>query len=157
MSDFADIEELDRVYFPEIEHYIKNLADKVLAVNGVRHDNTQGKSRHPPASDVHSDMADSEAVRRANLLLTEAGDPDYKYKRVLFTGNWRAFSQGPQDCPLAVCDGRTVENGDFRPCYVIYVDEVPPETEIPPLEEVEKHRMRTSDTLQRNSGLVVFQ
>ena len=44
MSDFADIEELDRVYFPEIEHYIKNLADKVLAVNCVRHDNTQGKS-----------------------------------------------------------------------------------------------------------------
>ena len=136
MTDFTDVDELNRLYFPEIKQYIKNLtgADKVLAFNCiVRHANTQGKSRQPPASDVHSDMADSEA----NLLLPEAGDPDFKYKRVLFTSIWRAFSQGPQDWPLAVFDGRTVENRDFRPGYVIYVDEVPPESEIPPLEDVE--------------------
>ena len=94
---------------------------------------------------MHVDLATSEAPKTAARLLP-AEDKDYKYSRFLHLSNWRAFSPGPQDFPLAVMNSRSVPDDEGMINIAVWQDDPPPEdlANLPPIEENEKVRLGKS-------------
>jgi hypothetical protein len=83
----------------------------------------------PPASDVHVDMAPDRAHRFAKMLYEKHVPGGPGYRRFVATSCWRAFTDPPQDWPLAVCDGRSVDPSEGVKNTMVIVDKLPePET-----------------------------
>jgi len=122
----VDEEQINNIYFPEIEKFVEELtgADKVIVYGCVVRVAKQNgeKLQQPPAADAHVDFTIQEAKKLARELLVGHGDPDYQFKRALHVSNWRAFSPGPQDWPLAVCDARTVKDEEGKTNSIIELD-----------------------------------
>lgn len=114
-------------------------ADKIIVFSPiVRHSNPKkGSKFQPPAGDVHTDYSPQSAHGRAHYYLSQSSEPDFQYSRFVCLNVWRAISEPPQDWPLAVCDGRTVPNGDGVPAYRIVVDKLPDLKNLEPSEEPE--------------------
>ncbi len=49
------------------------------------------------------------------------------YSRFIATSMWRAFSEPPQDWPLAICDGRSIRDDEGVPNVMVVVDQLPDE------------------------------
>lgn len=79
----------------------------------------------PPAGEAHVDSSPDRADALARSLYQRQFAGQKPYRRFLYTSFWRSFSPGPQDCPLALCDGRTVgdEEGTTNTLHV--VDQLP--------------------------------
>jgi len=58
-------------------------------------------------------------------MLAKSDEPDFSYSRFKCINLWRTFSPGPQDYPLAVCDGRTLEGAFVTANAMISCDVVP--------------------------------
>ena len=54
------------------------------------------------------------------------------YRRFIASSLWRAFSEPPQDWPLTVCDGRSVEAEEGVPNLMVRVEQLPPADALPP-------------------------
>jgi hypothetical protein len=72
----------------------------------------------------------ADCVAPLGWMIRTSGDPgryarqfpgQMPYRRFLYTSFWRAFSPGPQDYSLALCDGRTVgdEEGTTNTLHVV--------------------------------------
>jgi hypothetical protein len=138
VDDFFDNNEVEAVYPTEAQALIKQLtgADKVVLrgwmvrtsakierrqVEGYRHHG----GVQPPAGEVHVDFSQSSAERMARHTYLKAFPDAPPYQRFMITSLWRAFSPPPQDCPLAVCDGRSVNDAEGTPNTLVVVDEIP--------------------------------
>ncbi|KAK3897573.1 hypothetical protein C8A05DRAFT_47870 [Staphylotrichum tortipilum] len=91
----------------------------------------------PAAGEVHVDTEPSRQLAAAERLYARArpeGGPGFK--RFVMSSFWRAFSPPPQDCPLAVCDARSVGDEEGTPNVLWVVDRVP-ETEEERLAEMD--------------------
>lgn len=79
----------------------------------------------PPAGEAHVDYSPTSAPRMAEKAYREAFPEAAPYSRFIAFSLWRTFSPPPQDCPLAVCDGRSLEDdeGVNNPLHI--VDEMP--------------------------------
>jgi hypothetical protein len=84
----------------------------------------------PPAGEVHVDFAPETARRVAETTYRAAFPDGPGYSRFIATSLWRAFSPPPQDCPLAVCDGRSLAEDEGVRNTLHVVDEMPPEAEM---------------------------
>lgn len=75
----------------------------------------------PPAGEAHVDSSPDRADALARSLYARQFPGQMPYRRFLYTSFWRAFSPGPQDYPLALCDGRTVgdEEGTTNTLHVV--------------------------------------
>ena len=139
VKDFMDPAEVEARYPGEAEALVLELtgADKV-AQRGwmVRTSGDLAKTektvgyRHqsgvqPPAGEVHVDFSPDCAERMAKTTYEEAFPDAPPYSRFVITSLWRAFSEPPQDCPLAVCDGRSVGAGEGETNALVVVDEIP--------------------------------
>lgn len=139
VADFMDPAEVEAKYPGEAEALILELtgADKVVQRGWmVRTSGDVGKKeqvvgyRHqsgvqPPAGEVHVDFSPDCAERMARITYDEAYPDAPPYRRFMITSLWRAFSQPPQDCPLAVCDGRSVSAEEGETNALVVVDEIP--------------------------------
>ena len=88
----------------------------------------------PPAGEAHVDYSPQSAPRIADRIFRETFPDAPGYSRFIAFSLWRTFSPPPQDCPLAVCDGRSLddEEGVNNPLHV--VDEMPsPEAMLAPI------------------------
>jgi len=81
-----------------------------------------GEETQPPGIGAHVDITPNHALTVAKEHLPS---PDYKYSRFAAINVWRALSKPPHDCPLAVCDGRSVpaDAGVFN--GIGFVDKIP--------------------------------
>ena len=86
---------------------------------------TKGMSVQPAASDVHVDFTAEFASSVSKWLLDKAGESDYQYNRAIHMSNWRAFNNPPADCPLALCDSRSVRNDGHLYNHPVFTDTVP--------------------------------
>ena len=119
VTDFADRRQIDEIYMREMEAFLAGLlgAAKVLAYptyvrrfTGAEGEADKrvlkaGRAVHvdfddPSARDFLGAVADVEATLKS-------------YRRAQIIQTWQALSGGFQDIPLAVCDGRTVEESDL--------------------------------------------
>ena len=93
----------------------------------------------PPAGEAHVDSSPDRVDAMARALYERVFPGQRPYRRFLYTSFWRAFSPGPQDCPLALCDGNTVgdEEGTTNTLHV--VDRVPSREEmLRPMPDLDK-------------------
>lgn len=79
----------------------------------------------PAAGEVHVDTEPSRQLRAAQRLYAKARPDGPGFKRFVMSSFWRTFSPGPQDCPLAVCDARSVRDDEGTPNVLWVVDRIP--------------------------------
>jgi hypothetical protein len=143
VTDFTDADQVDRLYYPEVEAYVKDAtgADFVHAHNWMirtsgdiaarrKKKAEEGPYRHqggvqPPAGEVHIDTEPSRQLAAAQRTYAKVRPDGPGFKRFLITSFWRTFSPPPQDCPLAVCDGRSVRDDEGTPNTLWIVDKIP--------------------------------
>ncbi len=85
----------------------------------------------PPASDVHVDYTPRRAQAIADDLLKKNSAEGYQYKRFMMINMWRAVSPGPQDWPLALCSGASVQDSEGVANGLVYTDTLPEHDNIP--------------------------
>jgi hypothetical protein len=136
VRDFRDTAEIEQCYPAEGVELVKQLtgAPIVVPLGWVRRSalTSGGSQLQPPASDVHVDMTEDRAARLARALYEKSCPQQPPFKRFLASSLWRCFSGPPQDWPLAVCDGRSVDpRADGVPNIMVRVAELPDLAAIP--------------------------
>jgi hypothetical protein len=134
VTDFRDRAEVERSYPAEVTELVARLtgASKVASIGWVlRTAGQAGPQVQPPAADVHVDMTEDRAWRLARGLYEKTWPGAPPFKRFIASSLWRCFSDPPQDWPLAVCDARSVEQGEGVPNLLVWVDEIPDLATIP--------------------------
>ena len=143
VQDFFDKEEVDRVYPAEVVDIVKSLTGATrVATQGWMVRTSGDLSKHlpqktvgythkggvqPPAGEAHVDFTPERAETLARTLY-ENTFPDGKgYSRFIASSLWRCFSPAPQDCPLALCDARSVDPSEGVPNTLFIVDQLPEE------------------------------
>ena len=127
VADFWDDDEVRRVYYPEAERFLRELtgASRVFIfdhlqrrrVTGLK-DRTTGGPRQP-ATRVHVDHTAKSGPQRVHDLLPDEAEELLK-GRVQVINLWRPLFSPLQDAPLAVCDSRTLADGDLVPSDLVY-------------------------------------
>jgi hypothetical protein len=140
--DFYDPDQVNRVYPDEVAQSVQALTGADFVVPGgwmIRNSGdisrfqkkkTDGPYVHamgvqPPAGEAHIDTEPGRADRQAKAVYDKARPDGPGYKRFIYSSFWRTFSGPPQDCPLAVCDSRTVGDDEGVPNVLHIVDEIP--------------------------------
>ena len=141
IRDFYDSDEVDHLYTEEVAGHVKTLtgADFVVPMGWMIRNSgdisklqkkTDEPYRHqggiqPPAGEAHIDSYPSFAEKQARALYDKARPGGPGYKRFIYSSFWRTFSAPPQNCPLAVCDHRSVGDDEGVPNVLHIVDEIP--------------------------------
>lgn len=139
--DFQDKAAVDAGYQREVEALVARLtgADKVatqgwmIRTSGDLSARAQEKVAgyvhsggiQPPAGEAHVDYNELTGKRAAARVYGQAFPDGPGYQRYICFSLWRTFSPGPQDWPLAVCDGRTVGDAETASNTLFVVDEFP--------------------------------
>lgn len=141
ITDFHDKATVDALYLHEVEELVARLcgATRVAAqgwmirtsadltarakerVEGYQHSG----GIQPPAGEAHVDYNELTGRRSAARVYADRFPDGPGYKRYICFSLWRSFSTGPQDWPLAVCDGRTVTDDETASNTLFIVDEFP--------------------------------
>jgi len=141
IANFHDKAAVDAGYQREVEALVARLtgADKVstqgwmIRTSGDLSKRAQEKVEgyvhsggiQPPAGEAHVDYNELTGKRAAARVYAGAFPDGPGYKRYICFSLWRTFSPGPQDWPLAVCDGRTVSDEETASNTLFVVDEFP--------------------------------
>ncbi|GEN99954.1 hypothetical protein NSE01_17870 [Novosphingobium sediminis] len=141
IADFHDKAAVDAGYQREVEALVALLtgADRVatqgwmIRTSGDLSARAQEKVAgyvhaggiQPPAGEAHVDYNELTGQRAAARVYAQAFPDGPGYRRYICFSLWRTFSPGPQDWPLAVCDGRTVSDAETASNTLFVVDEFP--------------------------------
>ncbi len=141
VKDFYDKEEVDRRYMDEVAAGVQKLtgADFVVPMGWMVRNSgdiakyqkktdepyTHAGGVQPPAGEAHIDTEPGRADRQARAVYEKARPNGPGYKRFIYSSFWRTFSEPPQDCPLAVCDHRSVGDDEGVPNVLYIVDKIP--------------------------------
>jgi hypothetical protein len=121
VSEFRDMEAVQRIYLPEIEQLMLGLtgAQRVLMTPGAvlrfgeRSKEYGSRVNTRPARFTHVDYTPQSAPGLLKPLLDAAGIELRPGQRYAGYNIWRVLSEPPQDVPLAVCDARSLAPGDL--------------------------------------------
>jgi hypothetical protein len=130
MTDFRDERQVSEIYYPEIQALVR----EVLGVRAVMVFDHQvrkreagrpaltfgrhGDGKSPAAvGRVHNDYTESSAQRRLQLVL---GDQASSVRHFGILNVWRSIAGPVLDTPLAVCDARTIREGELVPAEIRY-------------------------------------
>lgn len=144
VADFRDKEEVEADYGAEACELVKWLtgASKVVARGWMvrtsgdlpKVEKVAGYQHYggvqPPAGEVHVDFTRETAHRIAEKTYRDNFPGGPGYSRFVATSLWRTFSPPPQDCPLALCDGRSLRDDEGVRNTLHIVDELPSEAEM---------------------------
>jgi hypothetical protein len=141
VEDFHDKPLVDRLYLSECETVIAGLtgAGRVAAQGWMIRTSADLSTRaaqkvagyqhaggiQPPAGEAHVDYNEITGQRAAQRIYAQRFTDGPGYKRSIAVSYWRAFSRGPQDWPLALCDGRSVGDAEGISNTLFVVDEFP--------------------------------
>jgi hypothetical protein len=130
VRDFYDREEVERVYYPEVEQLLKEAtgAEKVvifdhqvrnleLARRGEKNAREYGKT-------VHNDYTAKSGPRRVRDHLPPAEADERLKHRFAEINVWRPIHGPIESTPLALCDARSIEAKDFVPSDLVYREKV---------------------------------
>lgn len=142
VKDFFDNEQVDAVYPGEVVETVKRLtgADLVVPLGWMvrtsgdlaKHQKEVINYTHkggvqPPASEAHVDFMPERGEIMGRQLFEEHFPRAKPYTRFIASSLWRCFSEPPQDWPLALCEGGSVNADEGTPNSLIIVDEIPDE------------------------------
>jgi hypothetical protein len=119
MKDFADTEELKRIYDPEVQALIKQQsgASEVLVFDHtIRIGDEQTRSAanaRAPVKGVHNDYTENSAPRRLRDILGDAEAERRMRQRWAIIQVWRPIRRPVVIDPMAICDARTIPGEGF--------------------------------------------
>ncbi|NKJ44593.1 CmcJ/NvfI family oxidoreductase [Novosphingobium sp. SG720] len=141
VRDFHDRADVDAHYLAEVEALVARMcgADRVAAQGWMIRTSADLSARaqekvanyqhnggiQPPAGEAHVDYNRPTARRAAQRMHDQRFADRPGYARAICFSLWRTFSPGPQDWPLAVCDGRSVGQAETASNTLFVVDEFP--------------------------------
>ena len=140
VSDFYDKEQVDRLYPNEVAECVGALTGATFVApmgwmirnsgDLSKFERAAGPYTHqggvqPPAGEAHIDTEPSRADCHARALYERVRPGGPGYRRFIYSSLWRTFSEPPQDCPLALCDHRSVGDDEGVPNVLYIVDEIP--------------------------------
>ncbi|CCO29327.1 hypothetical protein RSOLAG1IB_07871 [Rhizoctonia solani AG-1 IB] len=127
--DFNDDEDIKAKYYAESIENIKNITGAsrvVIFDHTLRKPRPAGTPETPenrsPVKLAHVDQTNDSAKRRVHLHLPEADVPGLLSKRFQIINLWRPIANAAWQYPLALCDFRSVQDGDFVPSTLKYLD-----------------------------------
>jgi hypothetical protein len=128
--DFYDREEVQRVYYPEVERLLKaatGAAKVVIFDHQVRclpmaRRGERGAREY--AKVVHNDYTANSGPRRVRDHLPPAEAEELLRHRFAEINVWRPIRGPVESSPLAVCDARSIAPDDFVPSDLVYPDKV---------------------------------
>jgi len=140
VKDFFDKDEVDRLYPAEVAASVKKLtgADFVATMGWmVRTSGDLSKYKkqtvgythqggvQPPAGEAHIDTSPQRADFQAANVYKRFRPDGPGYKRFIYGSFWRAFSDPPQDWPLAVCEAGSVAPDEGVENVLVVADKLP--------------------------------
>lgn len=143
VRDFFDREEVERLYPNEVCDIVRSLtgATRVAPLGWMvrtsgdvaRHQRepaggyTHRGGVQPPAGEAHVDFMPHRAESLAREIYAKTFPEGKGFSRFIASSLWRTFSPPPQNCPLAVCDARSVGADEGIPNTLLIVDRLPDE------------------------------
>lgn len=140
VKDFFDKEEVDHLYPDEVVKAVRAAtgADFVAPMGWmVRTSGDLSKYRQqttgyqhkggvqPPAGEAHIDTSPERAGMNARALYERVRPGGPGFRRFIYSSFWRAFSEPPQDCPLAVCESASVRPDEGVENVLVVTDKIP--------------------------------
>jgi len=128
MTDFYDDDAVKRVYYPEVEAFLKRetgaaevfIFDHTLRVQDDR--KRAEMAVRLPVRVVHNDYTEKSGPQRVRDLLEPAMAARFLARRFAMVNVWRSVGATAERMPLAVADARTVAPGDFVATDLVYED-----------------------------------
>lgn len=132
IRDFYDDEEVQRIYYPEAEQFLKEqtgAARVIIFDHLVRNaQRSQPGVNHirEPGKRVHNDFTANSGYTRARLVLRSLGEDadSWLQGRFSIVNVWRAISNPIEESPLAVSDARSIAATDWVASDLVYRDRV---------------------------------
>jgi hypothetical protein len=158
-DDLYDEDELRRVYYPETERYIAQAtgASRVVIFDHTirrRHwgieDRTPGVPRQPVVR-IHGDYTEASGPQRVRDVMGAEAEA-LLAKRFAIVNLWRPIRSPLWDAPLALCDARTLGDGDLVAQDLIYKDRT---GEIYCLTSNPSHRWYYAPRMSRDEALLL--
>lgn len=119
VQDFYDNEEVSRVYYPEIQEFIRSITGAGTVIvfdHTIRIDDEEKQMRlkvRAPVSGVHNDFTTDSAPQRVRDLLSKHDAEIRLKKRYASINVWRPI-QGPVETkPLVICEYQSINDQDF--------------------------------------------
>jgi hypothetical protein len=101
-------------------------ADLVVPMGGqVRSSGLTSSTIQPPAAEAHVDFTTKTARMVADRMYKIARPQGAGFDRFICFSLWRCFSPAPQDMPLALCEGRSVQDNEGTHNTKVDVDVIP--------------------------------
>jgi hypothetical protein len=157
VKNFYDSDEVESVYYPEVECLIKRVtgAHRVLVFDHIVRNPVLAergeKGARGPAKFVHSDYSFKSAPRRVRDHLPEEADRLFA-NRFAEINVWRAIRGPIESSPLALCDARSLGAEDIVPIDLVYRERV---GEILGFLYNAKHRWYYFPRMQRNEAILL--
>jgi hypothetical protein len=128
--DFYDREEVQRVYYPEVEQLLKAatgatrvvIFDHQVRCLPMAQRGERGAREY--AKIVHNDYTANSGPRRVRDHLPPAEAEELLKHRFAEINVWRPIRGPVESSPLAVCDAKSIEPQDFVPSDLVYPDKV---------------------------------
>ena len=143
VTDFFDRDQVERLYPSEVIGVVRSLtgATRVVPLGWMvrtsgdvasHQRQSAGGYTHrggvqPPAGEAHVDFMPQRAESLAREVYAKTFPDGKGFSRFIASSLWRTFSPPPQDCPLAVCDSRSVRADEGIPNTMFIVDRLPDE------------------------------
>jgi hypothetical protein len=130
VRDFYDREEVEKVYYPEIEVLLKEAtgAEKVVVfdhqVRNVELSKQAERNAREYVRMVHNDYTAKSGPRRVRDHLPAAEAEQRLRHRFAEINVWRPIRGPVESTPLAVCDAQSIDPKDFVPADLVYRDKV---------------------------------
>ncbi|NWA05832.1 CmcJ/NvfI family oxidoreductase [Pseudomonas gingeri] len=129
VPDLEDEEQVREHYYPEIEALLKQQTGAVKVVifdHTIRIDEHGREDRglREPVRYVHNDQTERSAIRRVRDHLPADEAEQRLLKRFAIINVWRPIGAPVLSSPLALCDARSMSDGDLLPSDLVYRDKV---------------------------------
>jgi hypothetical protein len=130
VRDFYDREEVEKVYYPEIEVLLEEAtgAEKVVVfdhqVRNIELSQRGERKAREYVRMVHNDYTAKSGPRRVRDHLPAAEAEQRLRHRFAEINVWRPIRGPVESTPLAVCDAQSIDPKDFVPADLVYRDKV---------------------------------
>lgn len=128
-GDFYDESEVRAHYYPEVERAVRDFAGAEAVVvfdhnvrSAVRAARGEPGVREP-VDQAHNDYTVQSGPERQRAVLEAANRLDLADRHFAFVNLWRPIIGPVVDTPLALCDARSVANGDLIPTDIHHFGE----------------------------------
>lgn len=130
VQDFYNEDHLRAVYYPEVERIIKQAtgAEKIVifdhTIRSVPKFKEGVEGFREPVRRVHNDYTVKSGPRRVRDHLEPDEAEERLRHRFALINVWRPIRGPLEDAPLALCDAKTIAEGDYVASDLIYRDKV---------------------------------